>query len=68
MSIRILKADNPLSPMVFVQFVNVENIKGLQMLIENVHILRFKIEFPGIAFEYNIVRMDERLPTARGSH
>ena len=48
MSIRILKADNPLSPMVFVQFVNVENIKGLQMLIESVHILCFKIEFPGV--------------------
>ena len=46
MSIRILKADNPLSPRVFVQFVNVENIKGLQMLIKSVHILCFKIEFP----------------------
>ena len=31
-----------LSPRVFVQFVNAESIKGLQMLIESAHILRFK--------------------------
>ena len=48
--------------MVFVQFVNVENIKGLQMLIESAHILRFKIEFPGVTFERHIACMDERLP------
>ena len=62
MSVRIVKTDNPLSPRLFVQLVNIENIKGLQMLIESVHILCFKIEFPGVASERHIVRMDERLP------
>ena len=32
------------------------------MLIEIVHILCFKIEFPGVAFERDVVRMDERPP------
>ena len=59
MLVWVIKADNSLAPTVFIQFVNIAYIKGFQMIAEGIHIIFFKIEFPRVVGQSDIIHTDK---------
>ena len=49
MSVRIIKADHPLPPLMLPDRVNISDLQARQPLEKGIKIFLFKIEFPGVS-------------------
>ena len=62
MPIRVIEPNDPLSPAMLEQRMDITDIKGCEATAEPFNVLFFKIEFPRIIWQYDPVGLNKRLP------